>query len=196
MKEASKIFKEWYKENVAFVKGNLSVFGDPAAMVLATSSADGRTSARVVLLKEFKDDDFVFYTNYNSTKSLQLKSNSRAALLFWWPHLQKQIRIEGRVVKIAQKESEAYFATRPRMSKLGAWASNQSTEIDSMTTILQRMERFREKFGDEIPKPRHWGGYRLSAERYEFWHEGEHRLHNRQVFEKTSDGWRASILAP
>ena len=196
MKEASKIFKEWYKENVAFVKGNLSVFGDPAAMVLATSSADGRTSARVVLLKEFKDDDFVFYTNYNSIKSLQLKSNSRAALLFWWPHLQKQIRIEGRVVKIAQKESEAYFATRPRMSKLGAWASNQSSEIDSMTTILQRMERFTEKFGDEIPKPRHWGGYRLTAERYEFWQEGEHRLHNRQVFEKTSDGWRASIIAP
>lgn len=196
MKKASEIFREWYDEHVEYVKGNPSVYGDPSAMVLATSSASGSNSARMVLLKEFNNDAFVFFTNYNSIKALQLSSNYRAALLFWWPHLQRQIRIEGVVLRTTREESDAYFATRPRESQLGAWASDQSNEIKSMNTIIRRMERFRQKFGDEIPRPRHWGGYRLSAERYEFWQEGENRLHNRLVYEKTYAGWETMLLAP
>ena len=196
MKKASDIFREWYDEHVEYVKENPSVYGDPSAMVLATSSASGSNSARMVLLKEFNNDDFVFFTNYNSIKALQLSSNYRAALLFWWPHLQRQIRIEGVVLRTTREESDAYFATRPRESQLGAWASDQSNEIKSMNTITRRMERFRQKFGDEIPRPRHWGGYRLAAERYEFWQEGEHRLHNRLVYEKNYAGWETMLLAP
>jgi pyridoxamine 5'-phosphate oxidase len=196
MKKASEIFREWYDQHVEYVKGNPSVYGDPSAMVLATSSASGSNSARMVLLKEFNNDAFVFFTNYNSIKALQLSSNYRAALLFWWPHLQRQIRIEGVVLRTTREESDAYFATRPRESQLGAWASDQSNKIKSMNTITRRMEKFRQKFGDEIPRPRHWGGYRLSAERYEFWQEGENRLHNRLVYEKTYAGWETMLLAP
>lgn len=196
MKTASEIFREWYDEHVAFIKANPAVYGDPSAMVLATSSAIGDTSARMVLLKEFGSDEFVFFTNYNSTKALQLESNYRAGLLFWWPHLQRQIRIEGTVLRTSRHESDAYFATRPRESQLGAWASDQSTEIRSMADITDKMERFSKKFGGKIPRPKHWGGYRLSAERYEFWQEGDHRLHRRLVYEKTYAGWETMLLAP
>lgn len=196
MKKPIEIFREWYEENAAFMAGNQALPGDPSAVVLATSSAEGRVSARMVLLKEFSNDNFVFFTNYNSLKALQLSSNSRAALLFWWPHLQRQIRIEGTVLRTLPEESDDYFSTRPAESRLGAWASNQSDEIKSMDVVKRRMERFREKYGDDIPRPRHWGGYRLSAERYEFWQEGEHRLHNRLVYEKNYDGWESLLLAP
>lgn len=185
-----KIFSLWYAG-----MANEPV-GDASAMILSTASDDGRVSSRVVLLKEFDERGFVFFTNYKSRKAQQLDSNSHASLLFYWPLQKRQVRVEGYTTKVTEAESDAYFLSRPEESKLGAWASEQSTEIESREVLEKRMEQFRTQFGTNIPRLPHWGGYRLRPDLFEFWQEGEHRLHDRYVFTKNGQSWRRSRLAP
>lgn len=170
--------------------------GDPAAMVLSTASADCTVSSRIVLLKEFGQDGFVFFTNYLSRKAFQLDTNPNASLLFYWPNQLRQVRIEGAVEKVSEEESDRYFESRPVESRLGAWASEQSMEIESRAILEKRFEQFRAKFGSHIPRPPHWGGYSLIPEMFEFWQQGEHRLHDRIVFRKSSGLWKIKRLAP
>ncbi|MBE0674707.1 MAG: pyridoxamine 5'-phosphate oxidase [Bacteroidales bacterium] len=189
-KEPFSLFGKWYEEMLA------SPSGEPTAMILATASADGRVSSRVVLLKGYNESGLYFFTNYNSHKAMQLESNNHAALLFYWPNQGRQVRIEGRAYKITEEESDAYFITRPTDSRLGAWASEQSSPIESQRVIEERVSYFRNRFGDNIPRPPHWGGYVIAPVMFEFWEEGEHRLHSRLVFNRTEDGWKTVRLAP
>lgn len=172
---------------------------EPNAMILATNGLDGMTSARTVLLKEFDDRGFVFYTNYNSKKGMQLASNPKAALIFLWADIERQIRIEGITEKIAPHESDEYFASRPRESQLGAWASNQSTMVNSREELNQRYNQLIKEYdGKTIPRPPHWGGYRVTPNLIEFWQGRTGRMHDRIVY--TLDGqtrnWKKSRLAP
>ena len=169
----------------------------PEAMTLATATPDGRPSARVVLLKDFGPDGFVFYTNYESRKAKELLLNPRAALVFHWTALERQVRIEGLVERTSSEDAAAYFVTRPRESQLGAWASPQSREVDSRATLEARAaERAEEFAGRDVPVPPYWGGYRVVPEWIEFWQGRRGRLHDRLVFERIADGWRRYRLAP
>jgi len=166
-------------------------------MVLATSDASGAPSARYVLLKEVDEHGFVFFTNRSSRKGFELTANPRAALCFYWPHVGEQVRIEGDVVPIADTESDAYFATRPRETQLGAWASKQSQPLSSREELSRRLAELHERFGQEpVPRPPFWGGYRVVPRRIEFWKQGMHRLHERTVYERTPKGWRTQTLFP
>lgn len=167
------------------------------AMTLATADSDGRPSARVVLLKGFDDDGFLFFTNYESRKSRELAENPRAALCFWWPVLQRQVRIEGDVLRLSSGESEAYFATRPRGSQLGAWASPQSEVIPGRQVLEETMVELIGRWADApIPRPPHWGGYRLNARSIEFWQNRDDRLHDRFRYTRVDRAWRIDRLAP
>lgn len=170
----------------------------PNAMVVATADENGKPSARTMLLKDFNEQGFVFYTNYNSRKSRELESNPSAALVFYWPDLVRQIRIEGTLEKISAEESDRYFQTRARSGQIGAWASDQSEIIGSRAELDRRFEELEKQYaGKEIPRPPHWGGYRLKPSRIEFWQGREARLHDRIVYEKTSEGnWFIKRLAP
>jgi pyridoxamine 5'-phosphate oxidase len=170
--------------------------GEPAAMVLSTASADCMVSSRIVLLKEFGHNGFVFFTNYLSRKAFQLDTNPNASLLFYWPNQHRQVRIEGTVEKVSDEESDRYFESRPEESRIGAWASEQSMEIESRGVLEERFAQFRAKFGNKVPRPPHWGGYSLKPEMFEFWQEGEHRLHDRIVFRKSNGVWKSKRLAP
>lgn len=186
------MFSDWY-ENHLSDPGS----GDPSAMVLSTASPSGEVSSRIVLLKEFSPErGFVFFTNYESRKAGQLELNNNAALLFYWPLRGRQIRVEGRVEKVSAEESDSYFMSRPAGSRLGAWASNQSREISSRKVLEERLLHFQKTMGENIPRPPHWGGYRLMADRFEFWQEGKDRLHDRLLFIREAKGWRSAILAP
>lgn len=166
-------------------------------MTLATAADDGRVSARIVLLKHHDRDGFVFYTNFGSRKSRQMESNPRAALLFWWPILQREIRIEGATRRVADAEADAYFATRPRESQLGAWASRQSTPLDSRDTLSSRLRAEEQRhFGGPVPRPPFWGGWRLEPDWFEFWHEGDARLHDRISYTRDGEGWSIQRLYP
>lgn len=170
---------------------------DPAAVVLATASPDGRPSARVVLLRRVDELGFGFYTNYDSRKGRELRENPWAALCCYWPWLDEQVRIEGPVSVAPPDDSDAYFATRPRGSQIGAWASRQSEPLSSRDELEARYEALaREYEGREIPRPPFWGGYRLRAERIEFWRAGRYRLHDRVVFHRDGAGWRTETLYP
>lgn len=171
---------------------------DPNAMCLATSTPDGAPSARIVLLKEHDKRGFVFYTNTQSRKGQELTKNKHAALCFHWKSLQRQIRIEGRVEKVSDAQADAYYQSRHRGSRIGAWASQQSAELDTRETLKQRVEIFEEKFKDleDIPRPDHWSGFRVVPHRIEFWDDGEYRLHDRFVFDKHGSDWNLKRLYP
>ncbi|WP_093665242.1 pyridoxamine 5'-phosphate oxidase [Sphingomonas gellani] len=180
-----------------FVDAEASEPNDPNAMTVATSDAAGQPSARMVLLKGHGPDGFVFYTNRESQKADDLAANGRAALLFHWKSLRRQIRIEGMVEHVTDAESDAYFATRGRDSQLGAWASDQSRPLDSRDTFESRFAEVEARFaGGDVPRPPHWGGYRVVPARIEFWQDRAHRLHERRLFTRAEGGWTEGLLFP
>ncbi|HEY0430595.1 MAG TPA: pyridoxamine 5'-phosphate oxidase [Pyrinomonadaceae bacterium] len=168
------------------------------AMTLATATATGRPSARLVLLKQADERGFVFFTNYHSRKARELDANPQAALVFYWPQLERQVRVEGKVARVSAAESDAYFKTRPRESQLGAAASPQSEVVASREVLEQRFRELEEFYeGREVERPEHWGGYRVSPERIEFWKGRPGRLHDRILYERQGDeDWTISRLAP
>lgn len=169
----------------------------PESMALATATPDGRPSVRMVLLKRFDQRGFVFFGNYESRKAAELAENAYAALVMHWAVLQRQIRIEGAVTRLPSEESEAYFKTRPRGAKIGAWASQQSSELPDRKVLDERVKEYEEKFkGGDVPLPPFWGGYRLAPERIEFWQGRANRLHDRLLFERQGDGWVSRRLYP
>jgi len=185
------LFSEW------FDAANESGILLPEAVTLATATPDGTPSARMVLLKEFSDRGFEFYTNFGSRKARELDRNPKAALLAYWPVLQRQVRIEGTVERVSPEEANTYFRTRARGSKLGAWAARQSEELKSADDLRARFERYDARFeGSEVPLPSFWGGYRLKPERIEFWQGRLNRLHDRLVFCRTESGWEPTRLYP
>lgn len=171
---------------------------DVNAMSLATATPDGKPSVRIVLLKAFDDRGFTFFTNYDSEKGKHLETNPRASLNFFWPKLERQIRISGSVERTSREDSAAYFHSRPPGSRLGAWVSKQSEVIDSRQILDARLEQMEERFADgEIPLPPHWGGYRLKPDQIEFWQGRPNRLHDRFRYSRQADGaWQIDRLAP
>jgi pyridoxamine 5'-phosphate oxidase len=170
---------------------------DPTTMALATATRTGRPSVRNVLLKEFDQRGFVFYTNYGSRKAQELDENARASLLFTWRSLERQVRIDGAVEKVADAESDAYFATRPLESRWGTYASPQSDVIDSRETLDARFAEARARYGDDVPRPSWWGGYRVVPDEFEFWQGRPSRLHDRLRYLRDPNGaWRRDRLAP
>ncbi len=185
-----KQFAIWFEDAL---KGDLV---EPNAMTLATSDAEGRPTARTVLLKGFDERGFVFYTNTESRKGRELSTTNRAALLFWWDKLHRQVRIEGQSEPVTAEEADTYFASRPYGSRIGAWASEQSREIASREVLEERYSFYEREFPDMVARPSHWSGYRIIPDMIEFWQGRQSRLHDRLCYTKTSDGWRMSRLAP
>lgn len=184
-------FARWYELAQAEVKPL------PEAVALATATRAGLPSLRMVLLKEFDAHGFVFYTNYRSRKARELARNPRAALLFYWGALHRQVRVDGRVERVTARDSDAYFATRPRGSQLAAWASPQSVVVAGRGPLERRFTAFARKYPGAVPRPPHWGGYRLVADAFEFWQGGEDRLHDRIRYRRARGGrWRIERLAP
>ena len=170
---------------------------EPTAMSLATCTASRRPSVRIVLLKQADERGFVFYTNLTSRKSVELKENPYAALCFYWMPLDKQVRVEGAIVRVDDAEADAYFASRKRGSQMGAWASDQSAPLASREELEARVAAMEAEYeGRDVPRPAHWGGWRLVPERIEFWQQLDFRLHHREVFTRTQDGWESGLLYP
>jgi pyridoxamine 5'-phosphate oxidase len=184
-------FRAWFREaeeaGVEF----------PEVMTLATATADGAPSARMILLKGVDEDGFVFYTGYGSRKADELAANPRAALVLYWQPLGRQVRVEGDVERVSEAESAAYFASRPRGSQLAAWASQQSRPLESRDELEQRYAKLeREYEGREVPLPPHWGGFRLRPDAIEFWQHRDNRLHDRVRYTRAREGWDAQVLSP
>jgi pyridoxamine 5'-phosphate oxidase len=170
---------------------------EPNAMILSTVRQDGQPTSRVVLLKDIDQSGLVFFTNYLSQKGEQLAHNPKASILFWWEPLQRQIRIEGEAIKIDEEESDTYFQSRPYGSCLGAWVSEQSQMIVDRTVLEKRQIEFEKKFADSnVPRPDHWGGYRLKPNKFEFWQGRSNRLHDRLLYQMKQDSWVRVRLAP
>lgn len=185
------LFAEWQQQAIA------AGLKDPTAVSLATVDSQGYPWQRLVLLKGISDGGFVFYTNYNSNKAQALASDPRASMLFPWSELDRQVIASGRVEAISEAESDAYFSSRPRESQLGAWASSQSQPIDNREQLESQYAEVLQRFGDgDIPRPPHWGGYRLEPETIEFWQGGENRLHDRFRFTREGTDWVAKRLQP
>lgn len=170
---------------------------EPNAMAVATVDGDGYPAARIVLCKSFDADGFVFYTNYRSDKGVDLDERPRAALLFTWIELHRQVRIVGDASRCTAAESDAYFARRPRGSQIGAWASDQSRAVADRSTLDEAWEAAEERFADQaVPRPDHWGGYRIAPRRFEFWQGRDNRMHDRITYVPSEAGWQRSRLAP
>jgi pyridoxamine 5'-phosphate oxidase len=185
------LFETWFAEAKA------SEPNDAEAMALATADAAGRPSVRMVLLKGHDERGFVFYTNLDSRKGAELAVNPHASLLFHWKSLRRQIRIEGPVSGVADGEADAYFASRSRDSRIGAWASDQSRPLQDRSTFEARVEAVRKRFGDgDIPRPPRWSGYRVTPQRIEYWSDRSARLHERRLFERAGAGWTEGLLYP
>lgn len=190
-KDPFKQFAVWFRE------ANEEIPVLPEGMTLATCGDDGQPQARVVLLKDFDDRGFVFFTNYKSAKGRELEQNDRAVLNFWWGPLERQVRITGRVTKVSDEESDVYFATRPHGSRIGAWASEQSARVESREILESRVSDLEQKYGDGvIPRPPHWGGYRLVPDAIEFWQGRADRLHDRLLYERSGEHWQIDRLNP
>lgn len=184
-------FTKWWQEAIN------SNIDEVNAMTLATSTIDGKPSARTVLLKDYDEQGFVFFTNYNSHKGKELNENPNAALVFFWKELERQIRIEGRVQKIETTKSDNYFNSRPISSRIGAWSSPQSEVIESREILEANEQNFIEKFGEVIPRPAHWGGYIIQPNVIEFWQGRSSRLHDRLQYTLMENGaWKMERLAP
>ena len=186
------LFRTWFDEAIA------SGSRLPDAMTLATATKGGKPSARMVLLKQVDDQGFVFYTNYRSSKANELEENPQAALVFYWTHLDRQVRVEGSVTRVSSAESDEYFKTRPRESQIGAAASPQSEVIESREVLEKSFRELDGRYRDRpVDRPEHWGGYRLKPNRIEFWQNRTGRLHDRILYERQGDGsWAIKRLAP
>ncbi|ACA16562.1 pyridoxamine 5'-phosphate oxidase [Methylobacterium sp. 4-46] len=185
------LFTEWFEQ----AQG--SEPEDPNAMTLATAGRDGLPDARIVLLKGLDAQGFVFYTNSRSAKGLELAENPQAALLFHWKSLRRQVRVRGAVGRVEDAEADAYFATRPRDSRIGAWASRQSEPLESRGALERAVAEAAARFGeDEVPRPPHWTGFRVTPVTIEFWQNGDFRLHDRVRFTRAGEGWERSRLFP
>ena len=188
-----KQFAKWYDEAIAQGVSEQ----DAISMTLATATKAGEPDARIVLLKSFDDSGFVFFTNYESRKGKELPENPRACLLFYWSKVWRQVRIEGSVEQVSAAESEDYFQSRPLGSKIGAWASNQSGVVESRDVLEQRYAALSERYGEDVPRPPHWGGYRIHPEVIEFWQGRDNRLHDRLRYRLQEDGtWVIERLGP
>jgi len=186
-----RLFADWFAE------ARESEPNDPDAMALATAAPDGRPSVRMVLLKGHGPEGFTFYTNLDSRKGAEIAANARAALLFHWKSLRRQVRIEGPIEAVSDADADAYFATRSRDSQLGAWASWQSRPLDARATFEKRYEEMVRRFdGEAVPRPPRWSGFRVTPELFEFWSDRPHRLHERRVFTPAGGGWREGLLYP
>lgn len=184
-------FGKWFDETLA------ADLYEPNAMTLATATSDGKPSARVVLLKGFDERGFVFYTNYGGRKSRELGENPYCALVFYWGELERQVRIEGRALRVSAEESDAYYRSRPQGSKLGAWASEQSQPVEDRGTLEKRLRDLETRYqGLEVPRPPFWGGYRVEPEEIEFWQGRENRLHDRLLYRRSEGGWDMLRLQP
>ena len=187
-----KQFQVWFDQALA------SQLPEPNAMTVATATQSGKPSARIVLLKGFDERGFVFYTNYQSHKGQELADNPQAALVFWWAELERQVRIEGRVEKVSNRESDEYFHSRPFNSRLGAWASEQSQVIESRAVLEQRAQELKTKYeNQDVLRPPHWGGFRVIPTSFEFWQGRSSRLHDRLLYRLLDNGsWLIERLSP
>lgn len=186
------LFARWLQEAAA-----CPGIKEPTAMSLATADATGKPSVRMVLLKEAGVQGFTFYTHMESRKSQELAANPQAALCFYWRILGRQIRIEGKAARLTPQEADSYFASRARESQLGAWASAQSQSLDSPALLRQRFIEMQQRFaGQPVPRPEYWSGWRVIPEAVEFWQQGEHRLHHRELYLRAGAGWEKTLLYP
>jgi len=185
------LFATWFAE------AEKSEPNDPNGMALATATADGRPSLRMVLLKGFDDQGFVFYTNLESRKGQELRANQAVALLFHWKSLRRQIRIEGNASPVTDAEADEYFASRPRLSRLGAWASDQSRPLESRAALAAKVAALEVRYAvAAIPRPPHWSGFRVRPDAFEFWQDMPFRLHDRTIFTPSGDGWATHKIYP
>lgn len=183
-------FSTWFDEAATAHEKEANAF------VLSTLGPNARISSRILYLKELQDQAFIFYTNYLSHKGQDISRQEKVAMLFFWPGLMRQIRIEGRVQAIDAAISDAYFASRPRESQIGAWASEQSTILPTRSLLIERFEHFDQRFPNEVPRPPHWGGYALHPEYFEFWQGQPSRLHDRKSFSLKDGIWETNLLHP